>query len=212
MDNQFRQRILAPLLMLILPIVAIAVIAFSISRILLAVPEIVATFTALMLATYVLFLAVMVGKRRSISGRTLGAGMAIGLIALLGAGLVSAQAGIRDLHHGEDQAEGGEGEEGQSAEGGGEVVEEIPEGALLWVAVDIDFDEEVTEAEAGEVTIALDNQGNLPHNVVIDGVGRVDADAGAKAAATMTLEPGTYEYLCDIPGHAGTMSGTLEVN
>jgi plastocyanin len=211
MDNQFRTRILMPILMLLGPIVAIAIVAFSISRILLAVPEIVATFTALLIAAYVLFLAVMVGKRQSITGRTLGVGMGIGLIALLGAGLVSAQAGIRDLHHGEE--EGAEAAEGAGGGGGGsQIVTEIPEDALLWVAVDIDFSEEVTSAEAGEVTIAIDNQGNLPHNVVIDGVGRVDADGGQMAIATVTLEPGTYDYVCDIPGHAATMSGTLEVN
>jgi plastocyanin len=209
MENQFRQRVLAPILMLLGVLVGIAIIAFSVSRVLLAVPEIVATLTALVLAAYVLFLAVMVGKRSSISPRALGTGMAIGLIALLGAGLVSAQAGMRELHHGEEGEEAAAGE-GEAA--GQEPVEEIPADALVWVAVDVDFAEEVTETTAGEHVIAIDNQGNLPHNVVIDGVGRVDADGGGQAAATVTLEPGEYEYICDIPGHASTMSGTLVVN
>lgn len=207
MDNEFRKRILAPVLMLVGPVLIIAIIAFSISRVLLAVPEVVATFTALAIATYVLFLAMMVGKRTAISGRALGAGLAIGLIALLGAGLVSAQAGMRELHHGEEETEG----EGAETT---EETEEIPDDALLWVAVDIDFSQEPSgPVEAGEHVIAIDNQGNLPHNVtfVDEGI-RVDADAAGQAATTVTLEPGTYEYICDVPGHAATMSGTLEVN
>jgi plastocyanin len=215
MDNQFRTRILMPILLLLGPVAAIALVAFSVSRILLAVPELTATFIALLLAAYVLFIAVMVGKRGSISGRTLGAGAAVGLIALLGAGLVSAQAGTRELHHfGDDHGDEAPADEAEGTEtaGGDGLVDEIPEDALLWVAVDVDFSEEVTSAPAGEHIIAIDNQGTLPHNVVIQGVGRVDADGGQKAIATVTLEPGTYEYVCDIPGHAGTMSGTLEVD
>jgi plastocyanin len=204
MENEFRKRIATPILMLLGLLVGIAVIAFSVSRILLAVPEVVATFTALVLAAYVLFIAVMVVRRTAITPRALGGGMAVGLVALLGAGVMSAQAGIRDLHPEE------EGEAGPAATA--EVAAEIPEGALTWVAVDIDYAEEVTTATAGEQVIAIDNQGNLPHNVVIDGVGRVDADGGAQASTTVTLEPGSYDYVCDVPGHAATMNGTIEVN
>jgi plastocyanin len=206
MDNQFRSRIATPILMLIGLVVVIAIIAFSISRVLLAVPALVGTFTALILGAYVLLLAVMIGKRTAITGRTLGAGMAVGLVALLGAGVVAAQAGTREIHHGDEEGHGG-GEEVAS-----EPVAEIPDDAFVWVAVDVDFSESPTTIPAGEVTIAIDNQGNLPHNVVLTDLGvRVDADGNAQAATTVTLEPGTYDYVCDIPGHAGTMNGTIEV-
>jgi plastocyanin len=204
MDNEFGKRVLTPILMLVGLVVGIGLIAFSISRILLAVPEIVATFTALLLAGYVLVLAVLVGKRRAISPQALGGGLVVGLVALVGAGIVSAQAGMRELHHDDDDV---------AVEEAAEPVAEIPDDALLWVAVDIDFAEEVTQATAGEQVIAIDNQGQLPHNVVLVGTDfRVDADGGQQAAASVTLEPGTYEYICDIPGHAPAMSGTLEVN
>lgn len=204
MENEFRKRILTPLLMLVGVVVGVGAFAFSVSRVLLAVPEIVSTFTALVLAAYVLFLAVVIGKRTAISGRALGVGMVVGLIAVVGAGVVSAQAGIRDLHH-EDEEGGGDAEPA--------VLEEIPAGALVWVSVDIDFSEEVTQADAGEQVIAIDNQGNLPHNVVLEGTSiRVDADGGQQAAATVTLEPGTYTFYCDVPGHRATMEGTIEVN
>jgi hypothetical protein len=208
MENEFRTRIAAPILMLLGLLVGLGIVLFSVSRVLLAVPEMVATLTALLLAGYVLLLATMVGKRRNISGRALGGGMVLGVVALLAAGIVSAQAGIRDLHHDEEEAVG---EPAEPADG--QIVEEIPEGALLWVAVDIDFAEEVTEATAGEHIIAIDNQGNLPHNVVIPDLNiRVHAEGGEMAAGTFTLEPGTYDYLCDVPGHAATMSGTITVN
>jgi plastocyanin len=210
MENDFRKRILAPVLLLLGLAAGIAIFAFSISRVLLAVPEIIATITALALAAYVLFLAVMVGKRTAITGRALGVGLAIALIAVVSAGVISAQAGMRDLHAEEEGGEGvadegGEGEEGATAE--------IPSDALLWVAVDIDYEQEVTEAAAGEQVIAIDNQGNLPHNVVFEGTDiKVEAEGGQTASATVTLEPGSYTFFCDVPGHRASMEGTIEVN
>jgi plastocyanin len=208
MEPDFRSRVARPIIMLFGLLLAIVAIAFSISRVLLAVPEMVATLTALGLAGYILLLAVIVGRRRTITPRALGAGLAIGLIAMLGAGVISAQAGTRELHHW-DEPEDGE-ENGEPAP---EVMTEIPDDALVWVAVDIDFSEEVTEAEAGEHVIAIINEGLLPHNVVFEGTNmRVDADGGEQAAATFTFEPGTYTYYCDIPGHRATMEGEITFN
>jgi plastocyanin len=208
MEPDFRSRVARPIVMLVGLLVALALIAFSISRVLLAVPEMVATLTALALAGYILLLAVIVGRRRTITPRALGAGLAIGLIATVGAGVVSAQAGTRELHHW-DEAEHAE-ENGEAAPA---PVTEIPDDALVWVAIDIDFSEEVTEAEAGEHVIAIINEGNLPHNVVFEGTNiRVDADGGEQAAATFTIEAGTYTYYCDIPGHRATMEGEITFN
>jgi plastocyanin len=214
MDNDFRRNVLTPILMLVGLVVGVAIVAISISRVLLTVPETVATFTALALAAYVLAIAVLVGARPRISSQALGAGLVVGLIALMSAGVISAQAGMRDLHEGEAaEGEGGEGGEGEGGEGGegeagegGEAVEEIPEGAATWVSVDNEF------TAAPESIPAGDNQGNLLHTLVFEGADVfIEADAGAQAATTVTLEPGTYTFFCDVPGHRATMEGEVTV-
>ncbi|MGI8876596.1 MAG: cupredoxin domain-containing protein [Egibacteraceae bacterium] len=214
MENHFRRNVLTPILMLVGLVVGVAIVAISISRVLLTVPEMVATFTALALAAYVLAIAVLVGARPRISSNALGVGLVIGLIALMSAGVIAAQAGMRDLHEGETaegEAAGGEGGEAEGG-GGGQVVEEIPEGAATWVSVDNEFTAAPESIPAGEATIALDNQGNLLHTLVFEGADVfVEADAGAQAATTVTLEPGTYTFFCDVPGHRATMEGEVTV-
>lgn len=69
---------------------------------------------------------------------------------------------------------------------------------------------------AGDVVIALTSTGAVNHNVVIEGVngGRAVVEAGgnATAAGRATLEPGTYDFWCSIPGHrAAGMVGVLTV-
>lgn len=86
---------------------------------------------------------------------------------------------------------------------------------LQFVAVDIDYSDAPDTAPAGPLTFALDNQGNIVHNVVIDSVGEapiVEAAGGEMATGNVTLEAGSYNYYCSIVGHreAG-MEGTLEV-
>jgi plastocyanin len=92
-------------------------------------------------------------------------------------------------------------------------------GATLALAADPDgalaFDKTSLEASAGEVTIDLTNESSTPHNVEIQGMGVdevSDTITGSTASVTLTLEPGTYEFFCNIPGHreAG-MEGTLTV-
>jgi plastocyanin len=92
-------------------------------------------------------------------------------------------------------------------------------GATLALAADPDgalaFDKTSLEASAGEVTIDLTNESSTPHNVEIQGMGVdevSDTITGSTASVTVTLEPGTYEFFCNIPGHreAG-MEGTLTV-
>lgn len=70
---------------------------------------------------------------------------------------------------------------------------------------------------AGEVKIGYINEDSIRHTLVIgkDGVkvpgfkleikSKGDADSG-----TVTLEPGTYVLLCDVPGHTN-MKATLTV-
>ena len=63
---------------------------------------------------------------------------------------------------------------------------------------------------AGEVTIAIDNQGNAEHNVTIDELDvHVEATGQSQASDTYEVEAGTFYYYCDIPGHEETMNGEI---
>jgi uncharacterized cupredoxin-like copper-binding protein/mono/diheme cytochrome c family protein len=62
-----------------------------------------------------------------------------------------------------------------------------------------------------EVTILLPNLGAAPHNFSIDALDiSVDIAPGETKEVTFTAPEGTYEYYCNIPGHAEAgMVGTL---
>ena len=78
------------------------------------------------------------------------------------------------------------------------------------------FDTTELTAKAGKVTIDFDNPSPIPHNVVIEENGKELAGfepiAEGEESVTADLEPGTYTFLCTVPGHreAG-MEGTLVV-
>lgn len=92
------------------------------------------------------------------------------------------------------------------------------------------FDKKKLTAKAGKVTIVFHNDSGLGHQVRVHTgkccfkpgykdlggtrvIGAVDSDKQTTARATLNLKPGTYTYLCAIPGHfqAG-QHGTLVVN
>ena len=88
-------------------------------------------------------------------------------------------------------------------------------------------------AKAGKLKITLDNQGKIPHELVVlksdqaagalkvsggrvsekSSAGEVSETAGGTTkSSTVTLKPGRYVYVCNIPGHyADGMRGTLTV-
>ncbi len=207
MTPEFRTRVFTPL---ILPLTVVGVIlafALSLSRVLLAVPEVVSTITAIAVAGYILLIAGLVAARPRITPRALGVGLVLGFAGVLAAGAISSSAGMRSLE--EESAEGGE-------VPAPPVGVEIPEGALLFAAgTGLEFTEAPTTATAGEVTIALDNSGGLPHNVTIEGVNgdRPIVEAtNAVEVGTVTLDPGTYTFYCSVPTHReGGMEGSLTV-
>jgi plastocyanin len=94
--------------------------------------------------------------------------------------------------------------------GGGETIELAadPGGALA-------FDQTELTASAGEVTIHLTNDAQIPHNVEVEGNGVEEVSDTITASdtnLTLTLEPGEYEFYCAVPGHReGGMEGTLTV-
>ena len=70
-------------------------------------------------------------------------------------------------------------------------------------------------AKPGPVTFDMPNQSPIQHNISIQGpVNGKGAIVGKGGTSTFkaTLKPGTYTFLCDVPGHAaGGMKGTLTV-
>lgn len=78
------------------------------------------------------------------------------------------------------------------------------------------FDTTELEAKAGEVTIDFTNPAPIPHNVVIEEDGKELAGfepiAEGEEEVSADLKPGTYTFLCTVPGHAQAgMEGTLTV-
>jgi plastocyanin len=68
-------------------------------------------------------------------------------------------------------------------------------------------------AQPGKVTVSMPNPAPIQHNISIQGQGKGPiVGTGGTSTFTATLKPGTYEFLCDVPGHAQAgMKGTLTV-
>jgi plastocyanin len=80
----------------------------------------------------------------------------------------------------------------------------------------IAFDTTKLSAQAGKVTIDFTNPSALEHDVAIEQNGKQiaisETIAEGKTSVSADLEPGTYAYLCTIPGHAEAgMEGTLTI-
>lgn len=89
--------------------------------------------------------------------------------------------------------------------------------ALEFTAVDIDFGRDEARASAGELEVTLTNEGAIEHSWLVEGhedeLRLYTQQSGATDEGTLTLDPGTYTYYCDIPGHrAAGMEGTLTLD
>jgi plastocyanin len=78
------------------------------------------------------------------------------------------------------------------------------------------FDTTKLTSKPGKVTIDFENPSTIQHDVVIEQNGKEIAGtaliAEGKASVTADLAPGTYTFLCNVPGHAEAgMEGTLTV-
>ncbi len=81
------------------------------------------------------------------------------------------------------------------------------------VGTEMAFDPDRIAVEAGQIPVTLRNQGTVVHDFRVEQQPfLVEAQPGETATDTITLEPGTYEFFCSLPGHreAG-MEGILEV-
>lgn len=68
-------------------------------------------------------------------------------------------------------------------------------------------------ADAGQVTVVVDNQDLWWHTFTIDELGvSLNVPSSGKRQVTFTAKPGTYTFYCAIPGHKDMgMHGTLVV-
>jgi plastocyanin len=97
----------------------------------------------------------------------------------------------------------------------------VPAGATLITAIEgIAWDAKTYAATAvdGKVTIALENDSSLPHDLHLIDAENVDvgialevAGRGGTDTKTSTLAVGTYQVICTITGH-GNMKATLTVS
>ena len=96
-----------------------------------------------------------------------------------------------------------------SGGGGGELTLKADEQQLA-------FDKDALSAEAGSVTITMENPSSIPHNVALKG-GGVDekgevVQKDGTSTVTAEVEAGTYTFYCSVGGHeAAGMKGTLTV-
>jgi plastocyanin len=96
--------------------------------------------------------------------------------------------------------------------GGGSTVDiSTPSGS------DLAFDQKDVSAKSGTVTIDFDNKQPIPHDVKVEDssgqeLGGTELTSSGTTTGTVDLQPGTYTFFCDVPGHreAG-MEGTLTV-
>jgi plastocyanin len=122
------------------------------------------------------------------------------LIALVLAACALTAAGC-----GDDEESGG----GSGGGGGGETltVTADPGGEISW-------DKTELNAKAGQVTLKIVNESDIPHAIEVEGNGveeETDNVTGGEAEVTVDLKAGEYEYYCPVGDHRETMKGTLTV-
>jgi plastocyanin len=134
------------------------------------------------------------------------------LTVLLSVGLIAVAAGCGDDDDDSATSAATTGTTTAADTGGGETTVAMTE---------YEFDPNDLSVASGD-TLALDNEGELPHNLTIvegeptGGGAEVaasdDIPAGESGTMTVDAEPGDYGFLCTIPGHAEQgMTGTIKV-
>jgi plastocyanin len=121
-------------------------------------------------------------------------------------------------YEGEGSEEGAEEPEAEGAEPEVEPAAKGPGGTLQLAAdpTELKFDKASLSSKPGKVTIDFNNPSALEHDVVIVEEGKEIAAssliAKGKTSVSADLAPGTYTFICNVPGHAEAgMEGTLTV-
>jgi uncharacterized cupredoxin-like copper-binding protein len=95
------------------------------------------------------------------------------------------------------------------AKNGSLEIDAFPTGDLKFVPI-------AASAKPGKVMVKSQNKSSVGHNIAVQGPGVMQAgpvvSGGATSMVSVDLKPGTYTFLCTVPGHeqAG-MKGTLTV-
>lgn len=80
-----------------------------------------------------------------------------------------------------------------------------PGGQLLYV-------NKTAQAPAGPLEIVLVNKSAVPHDIVIDGLGRTEQFTAGTGSFKATVKTGEYTFYCSVEGHrAAGMEGVLTV-
>lgn len=118
---------------------------------------------------------------------------------------VSAAAGGKDTGLLADAVKSAASSKPAVASGGVLKIPADPTGQLAYVNT-------TATAPPGPITIEMDNQSGVPHNIAIKGLGAGAVVPKGKSTFKATLKAGTYTYFCEVPGHlAAGMKGTLTV-
>jgi plastocyanin len=90
---------------------------------------------------------------------------------------------------------------------------ETPDATTFLVAENVAFSDDVLVVSSGKITVEVANRDLFWHTFTIDDLGiDLRVPVGAERIVTFDAPPGTYQYICSIPGHpeAG-MKGSLIV-
>ena len=228
MSAEVRRRVLLGVGIPVAAFLFLGVLIIAFSRILLAVPESLAPWVALLFATNILVGCALAASIRGTRGFAFLITLLVGTI--LGGGIAGAVLGERPVHSLIEEEEAappgpspappppaGESptpsesppEEEPPAEGpGGEVARIVAEGVAFDVA-------ELSLPAEGEAVIEFDNRdAGIPHNVAIYGEGGDPVFQGEIITGPAMIEyrfpapaPGSYEFRCDVhPQMAGSVS------
>ena len=100
-----------------------------------------------------------------------------------------------------------------AAESSTEETTEASAGASEITMTEYSFDPSDPTVAAGD-TLDVVNDGEIPHNLTVEGadLATSDLEGGASEDLTVDLDPGEYEFICSIADHAAQgMTGTLTV-
>ncbi len=202
--KEFRDRVLIPTLVPLAALAIIVLVVLNVSRVLLAIEERsgpnTVTALAVILASGILFgFTYFSARGEERSTATVSLMSAAGLTVIM-AGYFGAEA----IHEHELEAK-------KKAE------ETAITPDLTVHAFDIGWREKELKIGPGKVNIEMVNEGAIAHTFVLEGVtgGKKlsTPSGGSKDIGTFELQPGSFTYFCDVPGHRqGGMEGKLIVD
>ncbi len=118
-------------------------------------------------------------------------------------------------------AEGGGTAQAPAGQQGGAPAPQPPQGpgGKLQISADpvqLAFDKKTLSSKPGPVTVTFTNPAPIAHNFAVEEngklLGQTPLITSSSASKTIDLAPGSYTFLCTVPGHAQAgMQGTLTV-